>query len=511
MAERPNAPVLKTGEVLSLRGFKSHLFRTRGVSSSEGTPPSFGGISEFRHRTERAFTVLLQLRNDAADEQKVFTLIGRPPLVGAAPRARLGVGEVLDSVGFKLFVLAILVSPSALAIGSETSRWSLGFASMNNVVDPVIIAIGLTQLVPITRELLPAHLTKLDSRTRQTTVLFAAFVLWATVAWIVHPRAYGMFLILRLIGVAGISRLVRNLASAQRRTVTRAFVGVTAFNALACIGQLALNRALGLYLLGELPYPFMATKEWRVPYGISMYPYAITVTGLLCVALLVVARNDHIGRWWTVSGAAGAGIILGCSGSVSGLATLVALLASCCIFAGRNGRAWRGLAIVLVPFLLALGTACVAQRGVWLWKGNRTVSVESGQATSGRSGQMRVALKMTSQWPVTGVGPGGFMRTRLSNPEYDLITPDRQITHSLPLLVMAELGIPGLGLLVLTFLRAGVGRMRNTLLLPASLSGYLLADFMHWYRGMGLLQLGVVLGFMLVQRDPDLVPNLDVR
>jgi O-antigen ligase len=136
-----------------------------------------------------------------------------------------------------------------------------------------------------------------------------------------------------------------------------------------------------------------------------------------------------------------------------------------------------------------------------LWKGERSASSDTAMASSGRADQVRVGLAVTRKWPLLGIGPGNFAVMRSQYPEFNRVSTDAQIPHSMPVLVAVEAGVPALALLALAVGAALWRRWRRSIVLAMAIAGYVAGDLMHWYTGFGMLQIGLWFGFLLLARD----------
>jgi hypothetical protein len=396
----------------------------------------------------------------------------------------------LDTVAWRMVIAAAAVAVSSLGVVGPDGRVGLSVVTMIKVVDALLLAIGLAQSPGIWADAKQMLSTK-SFAAHSVELLFGLFVMWIAIAWAANPRDNGLYLLLRLVGVGGVIRVLRSCDLGRLQTIIRVLSGAVCVQAIICIAQLVLNRSVGLYPLGEFEDPFLRTAGWRAPTGLSVYPYILAAAALLVVALLIVV--PEVGLQWSIAGSAASGVLIGISGSISALVSVGALTIAVIvkqISRDRDAAVWR----VFGVFVLALVGSGVVQQSVWTWKADRSTAVDGGQATSGRAGQLRVALEFTKRSPVVGVGPGQFITYRLAHPELDQITPDRQITHSVPALVMAEAGVIAPLLLLGTVLAACRRKFLVAFPLFAAMSGYVLADFFHWYGGNGLLQWGITLG-----------------
>jgi hypothetical protein len=402
-------------------------------------------------------------------------------------------------IAFGALLLAIGISPSSLYVMGLDGSADVGYHALN-LVDPLLLFIGLLALPVIFRTLLAR-----DRSVQQRTVV-GSFVLFAIISfasWCANPDSYGLFMVARLVGVAGVVCVMATSSEAQRRASVRVVIGVAVFEALVCAVQLVVDGPIGLGGLGESIDPFQRTDGWRAPAGTSFYPYPIVAIGMLGLGMVLAGPTLRVGRVWAYLSAVSAGVLVGFSGSLSAAVSVVGLVV-CALgsvaggsVARRSGRGFRNFRMpVLGLFVCALLGAGVVQQSVWLWKGDRTAAVDEGAATSGRSGQVKVAAEIAKGSPMLGIGPGRFQEVRNSRADLDRITPDRQISHSVPMLILSELGVfATLALAVST-----VAALRSSgwagPILGVSVGGYVAADIMHWYRGMGVLQIGLILGLL---------------
>ena len=270
---------------------------------------------------------------------------------------------------------------------------------------------------------------------------------------------------------------------------------------------------IGLGALGEGGDPFNRLGPWRAPMGTSYYPYPLSAVALLTLGLVLWAVDRRVLRvGWGVAGALGAGVIVGSGYSVVGAAMAVGIAAAFAVRSlpaasdqlatGPGSRRFRSAgALVLVAFLGSLAVTGASLDEGWLWKGERSTSSDAALASSGRADQVRVGIAVTEKWPLLGIGPGNFAVMRESHPEFDRVSTDAQIPHSMPVLVAVEAGVPALLLFVVAVGAMLWRRPRRALVVVMAMSGYLAGDLMHWYTGFGAMQVGIWFGFLLVTRD----------
>lgn len=417
--------------------------------------------------------------------------------------------ELTRAVAYRCLLVAVVLGPSSLSftIAGRGSDWTRD--PVIRLVDAPLFVIAALLLVPVLRRASSAVACLADRRRRVATIELAflaltLMVVWVGLAWAMHPRAIGGLMILRLIAVLGIVDLINGSTVVQLGVVIRTMVGLVVFEACLCAAQLMVDGQVGFGVLGELADPFNRTGPWRAPTGTSYYPYPLSAVALLTLGLVLWAVDrGFVGRRWAFAGAGSAGVLVGTGysvvGAAIGAAIVVAFLVRRVPSGGVRFRCSAGIALVM--FVGALGVTAGALDEGWRWKGERSASTDAAVASSGRRGQLEVGLAMAKRWPVLGIGAGNFAVVREAHHEFDAVSPDAQITHSMPVLLAVEAGFPALGLFGLSLGLLAWRRLRNVAVIGASLSGYVVGDLMHWYSGFGLLFLGVWLGFLMVSSD----------
>ncbi len=436
-----------------------------------------------------------------------------PRTLNPAP-ARLLSADLALAVAYRALLLAIVVGPasSSFAIPGRGADWTR--EPLFRLVDGPLLVIAALQLLPV--------LTRVSSLVRRPRrlsaadrglIAFAAMVVWVGVSWAVQGRATGGLMLVRLVASVGIADLVRRLSVARRVVVLKTMVGLVVFEGVLCVAQLVVDGPVGVGLLGEGSDPFNRLGPWRAPMGTSYYPYPLSAVALLTLGLVLWAvdrKSLRVG--WGVAGALGAGVIVGSGYSVVGAAMAIAIVAAWVIrslpaspdrvVGGSDARRLRCAGgIVLVAFVGSLAVTGASLDEGWRWKGERSTSSDGAVASSGRADQIRVGMAVAQKWPLLGVGPGNFTVMRESHPEFDRVSTDAQIPHSMPVLVAVEAGIPALTLFVLAVAATLWRRPRRALVVLMAMSGYLAGDLMHWYTGFGAMQVGIWFGFLLVTRD----------
>ena len=436
-----------------------------------------------------------------------------PRTLSRAP-ARLVSADLALAVAYRALLVAIAIGPasSSLAIPGRGADWTR--EPLLRLVDGPLLVIAVLQMLPVltrVRSLVraPRRVTPADLG----FIALAGMVAWVGVSWAVQGRAIGGLMFVRLVAAVGIADLVRRLSAARRVVVLKTMVGLVVFEGFVCVAQLVVDGPIGLGLLGEGSDPFNRLGPWRAPMGTSYYPYPLSAIALLTLGLALWAVDRGVLRvGWGVAGALGAGVIVGSGYSVVGAAMAVGIVAAFTVrslpdASGRLAVGWgtrrfRGAGgLVLVAFVGSFAITGASLDEGWRWKGERSASSDAALASSGRADQVRVGLAVTEKWPLLGIGPGNFAVMRESHPEFDRVSTDAQIPHSMPVLIAVEAGIPALLLFLVAVGATLWRRPRRALVVLMAMSGYLAGDLMHWYTGFGAMQVGIWFGFLLVTGD----------
>jgi hypothetical protein len=420
---------------------------------------------------------------------------------GVSAPARLFSGELALSLSYRALLVAIAVGPasSSFALAGRGSDWTR--EPLLRFVDAPLLVIAALQLVPVLARVVRSF------RRSASGVAFAAlagWVGWVGLSWAVQGRAIGGLMVLRLVAALGIADLVVRVSASRRVVVLKTLIGLVVFEGLVCLAQLMVDGPIGLGALGEAADPFNRLGPWRAPMGTSYYPYPLSAVALLTLGLVLWAIDRSlIGRVWGVAAALGAGVIIGSGYSVVGAAIVVAIALAFVVRAVPSGVGrFRGVAgLVLVVFLGTLAVTGASLSEGWLWKGERSTSPDTAQASSGRADQIRIGVAVTKKWPLFGIGPGNFAVMRERYPEFNKVSTDAQIPHSMPVLVAVEAGVPALLFFALAVGAALWRRFRRSIVLVMAMSGYVAGDLMHWYTGFGVMQVGLWLGFLLMARE----------
>jgi putative inorganic carbon (hco3(-)) transporter len=161
---------------------------------------------------------------------------------------------------------------------------------------------------------------------------------------------------------------------------------------------------------------------------------AVAVLVLLVVVVFGPARRAAIAAALAI-GAVWTGLVFSFSQSSFG-ALIAGVLAVAAIAWGRRGLVAFGLVVLA---LLAVGFAAPSVRSA--------VRKDFDRATSGRSTLVGNGLRIAGDNPVAGVGLGSFERAYAARTGLEGDEPKRAASHTTPVTVAAETGLPGLALL----------------------------------------------------------------
>jgi O-antigen ligase len=184
------------------------------------------------------------------------------------------------------------------------------------------------------------------------------------------------------------------------------------------------------------------------------YFAAELIPAILIACFLFVTTDSRRTRWLAAAVAAVdlvAFVLTQSRGGIVGLA--VALLAAL-VFAGRARP--RVFALVLVLAALALGYYLAYKPAHVFGSGTQTGGLAA--ASSGRTDEWRVALRIVASHPIGGVGLGNYqvvepsIATQTLNLRFvHFIVTFRQLAHNTYLQMAAELGLLGLSLFLFIF------------------------------------------------------------
>ena len=365
-----------------------------------------------------------------------------------APDGRTATLAAAGVVGF-----AVAVAGSALLLRRP---WVLAFATLVCIPIRVPVDVGaeeanlllpLYAVVAALAVVLGWQLLRGDDRSRELGPIalpLAAVVAWTGLAllWTDDLRQGAIFLAAFVLPFGlvaiGFARLPWN-----RRAVLGLF-GMLVATALA-------YAAVGLYQWGTREVfwnPKLQVDNAYAPFfrvnsvfwDPSIYGRYLVVGILATLALVLLGLRERllataiaaIAVMW-------AGLLF--SYSQSSFAALLAGTLAAATFAWR-WRAAAALAVVAVA-VVAVAFATPQVRTKLLDESRAGLNA----ATSGRAGLVSNGLRIAADHPVLGVGTGGFKRAYADRTGLQGRNPKKAASHSTPVTVAAETGIPGLALL----------------------------------------------------------------
>lgn len=349
---------------------------------------------------------------------------------------------------FALFVFLSLTTPSwRYGPFSWWPVWTLD----NLAGGPV--RLGVLNLLPAILALLwLAGAVRRRRATRPDAVLtlpFVAFTVWALLR--LDPTASRLLFIYG--GAFALAWLIYLFVVGERPPLAPALAPVIIVQSLVGVGQFLRQGDLGLTVLGELPLNpafrgvtvlYARQRPWLRAYGLTAHPNLLGALLAVAIVLLLPALSRSrkwgrrmllltitiglVGLFLTFSRAAWLGFGVGVSLWL--------------ILGGRPDRSFaegRRLLPFLVP-LLALAILSVLYGDLVL---SRFLALErplEARSISQRLQDARVALEILFAYPFSGSGLGRFVETA------GTMTAGTGRVHNVFLLVAAELGIVGLGL-----------------------------------------------------------------
>jgi len=251
--------------------------------------------------------------------------------------------------------------------------------------------------------------------------------------------------------------------------------------------QIILQHSLGgvFYYLGERDFGLLTPMVAKVnffgrlflrPYATFSHPNSLAGFLLLALILLRHSRNKFPPFLSAL------GVIL--SLSKTGIITLVLYLSG--LF--KTGTL---LLIIFLPLLILIYAPVTP-------------------SLSARLPQLQPALHSIRQYPIFGVGLGGFYSSLLSElPQYQITPANLQPVHNLPLLMLSEIGLVGVALIVIVFLRLRL--LSHPLLLQATSIILLTGGFDHYWwtlpQNKLILLITLVLLYKIDTSDKKTFPN----
>jgi O-antigen ligase len=381
-------------------------------------------------------------------------------LAAVAVGGGLLAGYLVPSGSEKLLVAGLVVGAPAAVGGAYVLRrrpWLLPFAALACVPARIPVDVGDTEA----NLLLPLY-----------AVIAAA---GAALAWSLYrgegeARELGRISwpVATLVAVAGLSLTWSD--DPRQGGITLLFF-VLPFGVLAvCLARLPWQRAPVRYLLGLLAamavaFAAIGVFQWvtrdvfwnpKVIVGNAYAPFyrvnsvfwdpsiygRFLVIAILAGLVLVVAGTARRVAWAAVAVIAFVWLGLLFSFSQSSFAALMAGTLAVAAFVWR----WRAVTAVALAgaVLLSAGMAAPSVRHSIFDASEKGLN----RATSGRFGLITDGAKIAFDHPLAGVGIGGFKRAYAEKTGLRGEEPKKAASHNTPVTVAAELGFPGLALLV---------------------------------------------------------------
>lgn len=252
-------------------------------------------------------------------------------------------------------------------------------------------------------------------------------------AFLAHPSARGEFQLLRWAGVVAVAAL------ADRRAATVVAGGWACLESVVALAQKVHGGPLGLPSYAENPSTFVKFGHAVAPPGTLVHPYLLAGLALVGGTLLALeARRNK----WLLLPAAVAIAPVGFTYSRTALLALAAVLV--CLAIGRAR-------VAVLVLALAVALPAVAWHDGWVNRSDVGSNTTGNGLDTGRGTLIRQSLDVIKAHPVTGVGPGNYVR---SLRDAGVSTTETggylKPVHNLPLLAAAEGGVlAGLAMLAL--------------------------------------------------------------
>lgn len=356
-----------------------------------------------------------------------------------------------------------------------------------------------------------SELLTIVRRGRRADLVLLLLVLWAgvSVSWAADGflAAYAFLLLLLAADIFVWTR--ETVRGGRADAVLMTLIAASSIQALLGIWQFTAQESFSSTILGTAVHPVWeagtsvlknGSGRWLRAYGTFPHPnmYGLFLAvGLIAAVRLPLFRHGspvrHVAAWGAV-----AIIVFGLAVSFSRIAWLGAAMGLSALFLWKFLR--DGISKVTVATIavvaVSLLSATVALRETILPRFDADVVAVEGSVTE-RMTTYRDAWRVIGESPLLGTGmwnsTAELLRLEPDRPVWDI-----QPAHDAPLLVLSELGIPGVFLLVLflVLFRSGFG-LRDTHALAGTCLVFvpsLLLDHFLWSSHFGLLFLFVLLG-----------------
>jgi O-antigen ligase len=297
---------------------------------------------------------------------------------------------------------------------------------------------------------------------RSITLPLLALTIVGTVSLIPAPAR------LQFIQIGGLllAWLVYLFVLNERPNLQPILAAVVLLQGIIAIGQFINQGDLGLVELGELPLDpiyqgvsviFARERPWLRAYGLTAHPNLLgaILTALLLLLLPTVVRSQGWRRitWYATFLIGLTGLILTFSrgaglGFLAGLLTWLLLRDWQPDSKGRIIPRLSNLQPLIAKYLKFILPLLLFVPLLWIYSDlflSRLTHLDApseAQSLSQRVDDARLALQLIAENPLTGVGLGSYTDVAKE------INPDAARVHNVLLLVTAELGLPGLLLLL---------------------------------------------------------------
>lgn len=352
----------------------------------------------------------------------------------AAPAEGLDLGITLAAAALLISAFPILAVSFSDRPGPYVVQTFLFWS------DVPLMAVGLLRLPDLVRWLLRR---RLDVVTALLAVLVALALSWA-----VHPSLRGGLQVLRVLGVAGAVLSVVRGGRVARRLLVGCLAVLTVAEVLVAVAQRTSGGAVGLRALGEQAEPLVAVGGAEAPMGTLVHPYLLAALALVCIGVLAaVIIRSPARSWASACVVAVAGIAVGLTYSRAALLAVFGLLVPLAV-ALRSRRTRPAALLVLAATVVGVGaTVLVASDG---WVGRVQEASTGSDLSRGRGDLTDQAVALIRRHPLVGVGTGQYVLAV----EQDEAVAGRssralQPVHAVPLLLVAEAGLPAAAAMVL--------------------------------------------------------------
>jgi len=399
--------------------------------------------------------------------------LGLAVLIAARPRTVRLAGLGVWAVGAA--VLALYLAPSGhhraivaagvlgvlaavgLALLLRKWPWALAVLTLACVPARIPVHVGGTQanlLLPLylvvasAALVLALELARGDARARElgrVTWPLAAFVAWTglSLLWTDDVRQGAIAVLffylpfgLLAVGLARLPWSPRALVLlwAELAAMAVAFAGIGVYQWVT--RDVFWNPKV---IVGNAYAPFFRVNS--VFYDPSVYGRFLVVAIVACLVVVLQSRAVRA-AWIAAATIAVAWVGLLFSFSQSSFAALIAVVLVLAAMAWR----WRAAAALglVAAVLVSAGVAAPRVRSTII----RHTQSGLNHATSGRSKLVVNGVKLVAHHPLLGVGIGSFKRSYAKQQHLRGKEPKSAASHDTPVTVAAELGLPGLALLV---------------------------------------------------------------